>query len=216
MRVLGKGVYTLSEVARLTRLHPNTVRAWFSPNNGVFLSDYTNSADRTVSFHDLIDTLVAGRLREEGVSLQTIRKAYDALKSHLGPHPFSNSRIGTDGKRVFQLVLGNIQDRRLIEAVQGQHHFDRVLQPYVRVIEYDAVSQMAIRWNPAPDVMIDPRVRLGQPVVRGTGKPTWLVAKAYHANDSNTQYVAEMLEMDESSVLAAVAFEDSLSRKCAA
>ena len=75
MEILGQGVYSLPDAAKLTRLKPQRVREWFTGSRGarrlesVFQSDYPSLAgDRAISFHDLIELFIAGQLRDHGVS----------------------------------------------------------------------------------------------------------------------------------------------------
>jgi hypothetical protein len=58
--ILGHGIYSLPEAARLTRLRSSRVREWFTGRSGlarkaVFESDYDSvGGDRAISFLDLI------------------------------------------------------------------------------------------------------------------------------------------------------------------
>src|SRR5512135_3565039 len=113
MGILGHGVYSLPEAARLTRLKPQRVREWFQgrPNERarkpVFLGDYQSvCGDRAISFHDLIELFVAGQLRERGVSLQSLRKVHKKLQEDLGTrHPFCRSDVMTRSDQVFTFGL---------------------------------------------------------------------------------------------------------------
>src|ERR1700737_1114204 len=94
--LLGHGIYTFKEAARLTGLYHSRVREWFrgrtseSGRNPVFVGDYEPvEGDFAISFYDLIDVYVAGQLRDHGVSLQTVRKVYSWMKDDLDTdHPF--------------------------------------------------------------------------------------------------------------------------------
>src|SRR4051812_30742701 len=101
MRILGHGIYNLSEAARLTGLKSHRVREWFRGRTNtrvstpVFRSDYLAiGGDRAISFHDLIELFVAGQLRDRGVSLQSLRNVHTRLQSDLGTrHPFCRREI---------------------------------------------------------------------------------------------------------------------------
>src|SRR5262245_56854421 len=106
--LIGHGVYTFTEAAGLTRLKRRRIHDWFQPRKHagrrgpVFSSDYSNKAS---SFHDLIEVLVAGNLRERGVSLIAIRKVHSILSAQLKTsHPFCHSKLLTDGEAVFVAV----------------------------------------------------------------------------------------------------------------
>src|SRR5262245_6432116 len=100
---LQRGVYTLSDAARLTGLPRSRVREWFRRRKTrtsppLFSSDYQPERNTlAISFWDLIDVFVAGQLREHGVSLPTVRKVYARLTDDLGtPHPFCRKELLTD------------------------------------------------------------------------------------------------------------------------
>jgi hypothetical protein len=75
-KILGKGVYDLTEAAKLTGLRRARVKEWFQGRNArlgagpVFRSDYDAiNGDLAISFLDLVELFIAGQLREHGVSL---------------------------------------------------------------------------------------------------------------------------------------------------
>ena len=111
--MLGRGVYTFAEAAKLTGLKTARVKEWFrgcpdgSSRRPVLRSDYAPvDKDYAISFHDLIDVYVAGQLREHGVSLQTVRKAYGWMQTDLAtPHPFCRQELLSDGKEIFMRGL---------------------------------------------------------------------------------------------------------------
>src|SRR5438270_727125 len=104
--MLGKGVYSLAEVAQLTGLKRARVGEWFrgrpseaSPRP-LFRSDYQPVEDDVaVSFLDLIDVFVAGQLREHGVPLQAVRRVYSRLTEDLETHPPPVQPQGTPQRR---------------------------------------------------------------------------------------------------------------------
>jgi hypothetical protein len=95
IEALGHGIYTFSEAGRLTGLSTRRVRSWFEDREvdgkphgrgRVFQSDY--GSEGLISFLDLVEVLVAGHMRELGISLIAVRKAYGALRRYLNTqHP---------------------------------------------------------------------------------------------------------------------------------
>ena len=143
MEVLGHGVYSLPDAAKLTRLKPQRVREWFTGSRGtrarqsVFQSDYSSLAgDRAISFHDLIELFIAGQLRDNGVSLQTLRKVYKRLQADLGTrHPFCRREIMTKDGRVFFLGLDPRGTEEMIEVLTRQRVFPDILLPFLRSMD---------------------------------------------------------------------------------
>jgi DNA-binding transcriptional MerR regulator len=139
MQILGHGVYGLPEAAKLTRLNAHRVREWFrerprnEPRRPVFRSDYRPvGGDRAISFHDLIELKIAGQLRDQGVSLQSLRKVHSQLQSELNTrHPFCRKEVLTDGKRVFTLGLDAENQAEMVEVLTHQKVFAEILLPFL-------------------------------------------------------------------------------------
>jgi hypothetical protein len=138
MDKLGHGVYSLPEAARLTRLKPQRVREWFRAQASgrarrpIFRSDYAPvDGDRAISFHDLIELFVAGRLRDHGVSLQTLRKVHKQLQVDLQTrHPFGRREVLTRGGHVFTFGLDGRGEEEMIEILSRQRVFPEILLPF--------------------------------------------------------------------------------------
>jgi uncharacterized protein (DUF433 family) len=218
MSILGHGVYTLPEAARLTRLRSQRVREWFQGRTNeqvrrpVFRSDYQSiGGDRAISFHDLIEVFVAGQLRNNGVSLQLLRKVHRQLQKDLGTrHPFCRREILTKQGQVFTLGLDNGGKEEVIEVLTRQRVFPEILLPFLQRIDYDEVSEMARRWCIADRVVIDPQLNFGKPIVEDIGMSTSILAGAYKANGKDAERVAAWYGIHSKHVLAAVDFEQNL------
>jgi uncharacterized protein (DUF433 family) len=219
MSILGHGVYSLPEAARLTGLKPARVREWFqrrpeqAGRSPIFRSDYDSvDGDCAISFHDLIDLFVAGQLRHHGVSLQSLRKVHKRLQADLGTrHPFCRRELLTGHGRVFTVGLDEQGRQEMLEVLTGQRVFPDVLSPFLKKIDYDHVTEMAARWNIANLVFIDPAICLGKPTIEGIGITTAVLAASYEANDRNADLVADWYKIHSKHVLAAVEFERSLA-----
>ena len=216
---LGNGVYGFREAARLTGLKGERVREWFRIRNDdarrhpVFNSDYQPvNGDRAISFFDLIDVFVAGQLREHGVSLQTLRRVYSRLQAEFNAkHPFCRSELLSDGKSVFLRGMDRKGEEELKEVLTRQKVFPTIILPFLRKIDYGQVSKQAERWHIAEQVIIDPSICFGKPVVEDINIPTAVLASAYRANDKDEELVGEWYNIHPKYVLAAVAFEDSMA-----
>jgi uncharacterized protein (DUF433 family) len=217
--ILGHGVYGLSEAARLTRLPVFKVREWFtgrSTHHGlqpVFSSDYESvGVDRAISFLDLIELFIAGRLREQGVSLQSLRKVRAQLQKDLKtPHPFCRREVLSDGKKVFFLGLDPDGQKEMIEVLTRQRVFADILLPFLKRIDYDAITQLASKWSIADRIVIDPTLCLGKPIVEEICIRTTILASAYEANGHDSEHVADWYGVLPAHVLAAVEFEYRLA-----
>jgi len=212
--LIGTGSYSIPEAARLARINPRTAARWTaSPSTkqrGRLLQpDLPPVGDRrAVSFLDLIDLLVVGRFRAEGVSFQMVRRVYSLLRDRLEtPHPFSHSRLLTDGRAVFLETLSGDGDHDLLEVVTGQTAMPKILRPYLRQIDYAPDTRTAVRWRIADGIVLDPGRAFGKPIVDVEGTTTHVLARAYWANGEDAELVADLFDVAPESVRHAVEFE---------
>lgn len=231
--ILNNGIYSFGEAARLLAATspdahpalPSRVRAWFRgwPRRApaVTHSDYEQVSSRCgiVSFLDLIEALVVLQLRDEGISLQYLRKVHEALASEFKiDHPFGRKKIFTDGHHIFIETAdadGDVQMIELVTRLLRQHTMPRVLRPYLKRLEYDPVTLLASQWNIHAGVVIDPRRSYGKPIVNAVGMPTAILSTAYEANAKNAEVVAEWYDIRPRHVMTAVQFERHLNRTAA-
>lgn len=211
--LLGRGLYTFADAAKLTGLKPSRIREWFpvrsTKRKSIFTGDYKPvNGDRAISFYDLIDVYVVGHLREHRISLQTIRKVYAKLKEeYQSDHPFCRHELLTDGKTVFVRGLDRSREKEeVMEVLTKQRVFPEILLPFLKAIEYDHAA-LARRWRIGKSVVINPEICFGAPVVESVGVPTSILAASYHANLENAERVARWHGVTSKDVLAAVAFE---------
>jgi uncharacterized protein (DUF433 family) len=216
--ILERGVYSISQAAKLVGLRPSRVREWFrgrstsKSRRPVFQSDYEPIDDIfAISFYDLVDVYVAGQLREHGVSLQTLRRVYKKLASDMKErHPFCRKELLTDGQEIF--VRGTTQDEeeQIYEVLTKQMVFPKIILPFLRTIDYDNVTILASRWRIAQGVVIDPRISFGRPVVKDEAIPTYILYAEYKANCDDFEKVATWYNISPETVKAAVSFESGL------
>jgi len=219
MGILGRGIYSLPEAARLTGLKPQRVREWFRGRiktrigGPVFRSDYPSvGGDRAVSFHDLIELYVAGQLRDAGVSLQSLRKVHKRLQSDLDTrHPFCRRELLTKDGRVFTLGLDDQGRDEMVEALTHQKVFADILLPFLTRIDYNEATAMAQRWCISDLVVVDPTICLGKPIVADVGIATAVLSASYEANDRDAELVADWFGVHAKHVIAAVEFERSMA-----
>ncbi len=213
--ILGKGVYSVREAAVLSGLRPRRVREWFTPSvqkrKPMFASDYESvEGAYALSFLDLIDAHVAGKLRDCGIPLQTLRRVYAQLQDDFGErHAFARHELLTDGRQVFVRAVDEEGREHVIHVLDRQHAFPNIILPFLKQLEYD--HQLARRWNIGDDVTVDPAICLGKPVVVSAGIATHVLASAFWANDNNAAAVADWHNVSREQVLAAVKFEQRIA-----
>jgi len=222
--MLGQGVYRVAEVSRFTGLNAHRVRTWFkqrsdgSGDGPVFAADYEPvNGDFAVSFHDLIDVLVAGEFRDRyGVPMHTVRRAHGLLQTQLDTkHPFCHSDLYTDGRRIFLCVANELNEEILSDVVSRQQFFLHIREK-LNHVDYSEITKLACRWRIAKGVVIDPSIGMGKPTIENTSITTYVIANQYHANSRNTGLVADLYGIREGDVGNAVEFEKQYGGRRAA
>lgn len=214
---LEQGVYSFAEAGRLTDVSTRTVRAWFEGRRRdgkvvgggrVFRGDYPSG--EVISFLDLIEVLVAGHLRQTGISLDRVRNAHRLVSEQLStPHPFSRREILTDGENIFVRTAAESNDEQLLEVFRGQLFFPKVMRPYLSRVEYDPRNRLASAWNIADGVVLDPRRSRGKPILESSAMPVSVLAAAYEANGRDADAVADWYGVSPEDVTRAVNFAAS-------
>ena len=218
-RILGRGIYTIRDAARYTRLPYQRISRWFRSAEAmqwspVFMSDYGSiDSENAISFLDLVDVHVAGRFRGRGVSLQKIRKAYNILREDLETeHPFCHRNLYEHGGDIFAKVFDAIGGPMLYEVIKRQGFSQEAMREHLTRIDYADTTLLAERWRIFPGVVIDPCITLGRPVIESTGLATRVLASGYHGNDQDETFVASFYEVTPADVLTAVHFEEKYGK----
>lgn len=215
LSIIGNGVYTFSDAARLTRLKSTRVREWFRGNrhSPVFTSDYADGTQQPlISFMDLVEVFVAGQLRDNGISLQTIRKVHSALKSEWkADHPFSRQELCTSGRKVFYVGLNDTGRDEVREVLSKQRVFPKIIEPFLTHLDYDLANSLALRWHIGKGVEVDPAICFGQPIVSQAKIPTHILSTAFVANGKQVDVVADWYGVSKEDVQAAIDFENKLA-----
>ncbi|HYO13020.1 MAG TPA: DUF433 domain-containing protein [Thermoanaerobaculia bacterium] len=211
--LLGVGIYTVPEAARLTRVKPARIRRWLSEDQARTSLPVIEGSP-ALSFRDLIEVRFVDSFRSHGVGWKVIRLAAERAAELLqDPHPFSTKRFRTDGSRIFAEIMANTGEELLLDLVQSQYGFTQILSPYLYEGLEFSDSDGAIRWFPLAGsrrVVIDPTIAFGQPVVHPEAVPTGILAKAVQVEGSVGR-VARWYMVDPQSVRDAVEYEERLA-----
>lgn len=227
--LLGRGIYTPAEAARLARIPMDTVRRWVRGYS--YALRYRRPSTRktqppvvrphlpliegraALAFLDMIELLVVRALTKEGVPLQRIRRAAEEAREILCiSHPFASLPIFTEGRHVFMQIEERAGLRGLMQMGRGgQWVLEAIMADYLHQIEFDPESRLAMRWWPlgkSGKVLIDPTVSFGAPIVESVGIRTTVLYQAVKLEQS-ADAVASWYEISADLVAAAVKFEES-------
>ncbi len=195
-------LYTIREVAGYARVNPSTLRTWAvgrpSPSrNDERYPPVIKVADLRrqdmLSFINLIESHVLVALRQSHqVPLSNIRSAVDWLRRETGmAHPLAELDIHTDGMNLLINRVGEL----VSASERGQVVIREIVERFLRRIERDAHG-IPIQFYPftheessaetPKDVIIDPNIAFGRPVVQGTRVSTSIVFERYKGGESLT------------------------------
>ncbi|MGY6531834.1 hypothetical protein [Glycocaulis sp.] len=216
------GIYTVPQAARLLAAKPEKVRSWieaYSSSNArpILERDLPRVAGKTVlSFLDLVESAFVRHFLALGYSPQTIRSvAVELRQRHGTDHPFAmEKRFKADGKSIFEEVVADDGERRLVNLMNDNFEIVPIIQRSL-FDQVFYVNDIAHRWMPLAGherIVVDPKIALGQPVVRDVWVPTERLAKAYMFEGS-AEAAADEWGVAVEDVFAAVQFEQELEAR---
>ena len=213
--ILGSGIYTPREAARLVRTTPQNVLRWTRGSGATaslwdahyqFLDDTTE-----ISFVDLVELRVVRAFRAAGVSLQAIRYAIEIAEAKYGvKRPLSSAKFKTDGDEILMEAVekdGNLVS--LSSKRPGQKVFTSIIKQSLNDLEYE--DGKSVRWRPheATNVVVDPRRAFGAPILDDFGIQTGTLYAEYK-DFEDISYLSKCYEIPISQIRSAVSFEKSL------
>jgi uncharacterized protein (DUF433 family)/DNA-binding transcriptional MerR regulator len=218
-KLLGIGLYSLGDAARLLRMPTSSVRYWILGRGGVQpLIKQRLSEEHLLTFAELIELHFVNTFRREGVSLQAIRKsAARAAKMFHAEYPFTAQRFDTDGRSIFATLVNEETNKVHIQDLKrGQLVFVKFIRPLFRKLEYRG-AEIERFWplrtsRSTGRIVLDPHRQFGQPIDAETGVSTSVLVSAVTAGEGqDVRAVAKWFEIPVEAVRAAVRFERSLA-----
>jgi uncharacterized protein (DUF433 family) len=190
---LSRAIFTLREAAGYLDVPKSTMHAWARPATGEPLITVfpRRGAQATVPFIGFAEAYVLAAFRRAGVPLQRIRPAVDALSQNIGlEHALASKRLYTDGAEVLYDYAAERNEDDLLELVvvrTGQHQFSEVVRDYLKRITYGSdgwASRVRLPSYQRADVVVDPRVAFGLPLVVHGGARVEDLVDRFKAGDT--------------------------------
>jgi uncharacterized protein (DUF433 family) len=223
MNLVGVGLYTVADAARITRAPAREVRRWmfgyrYRPHRGaepVYSEPlWASQVEQpgAIGFHDLLELRVVKEFTKRGVHLPVIRAAIRNARELFGTnYPLTRHRFLTDGKRVFHDAIE--AESPLTDMAARQIVFEEIIRPSLYAgIEYGP-DGAARRWYPVPRsnvIVLDPAISFGAPVLADYGIPVDTIVAAL-AGEGNAGIVANIFGIPRAAVLAAARYEHRLA-----
>jgi uncharacterized protein (DUF433 family) len=215
-KLLGVGIYSVPEAARLTGVRGARIRRWLEgyrygyrgekrARPPVWKRDIPDGGMVALSFLDLMEARIVNEFLNRGVSLGTIRAVCQKAEEELGMrHPFVTRQFKSSGRQVFRTVGEDM----VYEFLRNQRHFEEVINPFLEGVDFSGEGYPE-RWWPLGDsrtVVLDPKRSFGKPIVADYGVLTTTLADAVKAEGSEER-VALWYEVPLAAVRDAVEFE---------
>ena len=231
MSEFGIGIYSLTEAARLIQFDRRTINRWLfgydhahqtevglkqSHSDPLWHPQYASLhlKEKIVGFRDLLELRIVREFVNHGVPLIVIRKCMARAKEIFDlEYPLTTKRFTTDGKTIYAQVIAEAREDDLLDLRTNQFAFKDIIKPSLYAgIEYE--GDFARRWYPDSkkrDIVIDPNVQFGKPIIEAVAVPTTALYASYLAEKRNKQVVARSYDVHVKHVEAAVRFEERLA-----
>ena len=204
--------YRLADAAKYLNLPSPTLRSWirgyyYRIRDGRRLFkpvlSLPDSKSSLLSYTNLVEAFVLSSLRRKHkIDLYKIRIAIESLRRQFhSRHPLAEHRFETDGIDIFVEKYGQLID----VGRDGQLAMRELLHSHLTRVEHDPSGRAArlypfIRLDGTDqprNVVINPFVSFGKPVITGTGLPTRVVAERYKAGESVPQIAGDYGRKEE-------------------
>ena len=233
--------YEVGRAAELLGIGAKRLGHWYLPSRGARgeIAPVLTSRPRRrrLSYLDLIEAVVVKTLRDSGMSIYGIKKAYSYLRDERGiDHPFARMTLEGQGDHIYyDIHMGGITEGTAEATQYGQTILRDVIANYLRPLftpeqaqkaqeamqqqlTFDSQMGMTIRWYPMGKdfpVFVDPRFGFGAPVLEASHIPTSILLER-HLAKASAQEIAEDFGISEDEVHWALMFEGAEQRPEAA
>ena len=227
-QLLGTGLYTVQQAARLVGTKPRSVKRWLQGYERSYKGERVQSQPlwhtqlenealpgEVIGFRDLLELRLVAAFVRHGVNLRVIRATIEMAAETFGDsYPLTNKKFRTDGKRIFLEAIETATDEtRIVDVLQKQFVFSDIIRPALyEGIEYG--PEGPDRWFPSDwrkAIVLDPAVQFGNPALTEVGIPTDTIYAAFLAEGKDRFTVARVFNIPQRMVRAAVEYEEKLA-----
>lgn len=218
LTILGEGVYSPREAARLIGGTPQEILRWTRGSGAcepLWHAYYQSIDDASeVSFADLIELRVVKSFRRVGLSLQSIRFAIKFAQEKFSvERPLSTLGFKTDGEEILTDAIEHDGEYvSLSKRRPGQKVFSEIVNQSLVDLEYE--DDHVVRWRPnfATGVVIDPMRYFGDPLLDTSGISTKTLFTEFEQFE-DLSYLSEIYEIPKSEIRNAIDFERKLDEQ---
>jgi uncharacterized protein (DUF433 family) len=210
----GTGLYTLAEASKYARMSRMTLSRWFK-GDGYCERVFAVGETKVITFADFVQALAVRNLRlHYNVPLQKIRAAVELARKDYGmDYPFARENT----TYLFENEIWIKPERSDLVQVSGkQHHqsgMTRVIAQFYKDVSFDPATGLADKYKAFErgglKITMNPRLRLGEPMVDGCGYTPQALAEAAKAEGS-TEEAARMYGVTKEQVEICLEYIDYL------
>lgn len=210
---IGKGIYTLKDVASILKMPYPTVfrwirKYWDGTLGKKFKQEYSWERDgsRAINFHTVVELYVMVQFAEKGLKTKDVLIAHQELAEiYHTPFPFAQKQvlneIQTDGKTVYW------KKNNVLVSMDGTRQINLdVIQLFFKKLEFDGeiVSRL---WPMGKDhsVVIDPLRKFGHPIIVGRNIYPETIYGHYKAGDT-IPFISHIYELTEKEIKDAIEY----------
>ncbi|MBM3133509.1 MAG: DUF433 domain-containing protein [Chloroflexi bacterium] len=218
------GIYEMAEAARYLhvtapRRPPNyaAVRRWVRSGLPDPETITRPATELILSFEDLISLRMVVALRIAGFSLQHIRRVHADLRRITGyPHPFAIKDLWVSNTDIFVQMNGwlSVTKRGTYAMEFVKDWLREIRRPIDDTLDIGFKRtdghEVAAKWSPYPNVLLNPLVQFGTPCIEGTRIPTGTVWDMYRAGD-RPQAIANNYRVSITQIESALEWEKELA-----
>lgn len=222
-----RGFYSVQDAARLIEVgNARRILGWLRGYPGrttgpVISRDYQPIDNyQVLSFLDLIEIRFIEHFREQGVRVQTLRRAIETARIAFGTQkPLATRHIRftpTEDRKdilveeVLRPAAQEAKDPKLWSLMTAQYViFEAIRTRLLKGLTFDTETLLAKSWQPRPDefpdILIDPTIAYGQPTLPSR-VPTKAIYSAWKAGEQ-LDSLADWYQVPFAHAEVAVAFE---------
>ena len=215
MTFYNKGIYTISDVARLVNLPSQRVRGWISSykKEPLIKRNIPNIDDSIyLTFYELMEIRFISYLLKNGVKRSKAFAAHKKAEIELKKeNPFA-TKFTTDGCDIYADNNKAGESKKILDILQEQFALPEIIEISLdqKGIDFDE-NDRPVKWCPYPDelplISLDPKYAFGKPIVEGENIPTYTLADAVKAESGNIKSVSNWYDVSLDAVEQAVDFE---------
>jgi uncharacterized protein (DUF433 family) len=199
-------IYTIAEAAQYVAVPHSTLQSWVNPPHGrppLVTSLEHRGYGASIPFIGLAEAFVLQAVRRAGVPRHRIRPGVEAVKAELGlAHALASKLLYTDGAEL--LVHYVSTDDGLEVARTRQRQLTETVKHQLQLITYaddGYAERLRLPAFGTAEVIVDPEVAFGYPVVVGSGTRVKDVLERFWAGEG-VHAIAYDFELDEEAVEA--------------